>query len=105
MHPRTMYIEQKTDGYKPLDNKGPSMIKEVTFSKSGKTIYCQGHVLNPDENVRWKYIRWNGVYGNYYCPQDRSEYWISGVKEDGTNRIVTTQKAQKHEKKRWMNGG
>jgi hypothetical protein len=90
-----MYIEKKTDGNCPLDGTGPAVTKEVTFSKSGKTIYCDGK----------EFWRGNCIYGNYYCPDDQSEYWISGVKGKGSNRLPSTPKAQNHERHRLMNGG
>jgi hypothetical protein len=71
---RLRYIELKT-GY--ADN-GPAWISNVIFSKSGETIYFNGKAL--------KRIHGGGIAGNYYDLESSDEYWVSGVKKDGTNR-------------------
>ncbi len=76
--PRDTYIEQKTDGARDLEDRGPAEIGEVSFSKTGKTIYFKGKTFER--------IKGGGIYGNYRCVQDGNEYWISGVKKRGTNR-------------------
>ena len=68
------YIEQKT-GY--ADN-GPAWIARVTMSKSGRTVYFNGHAL--------KRIYGRGVAGNHIDIESRDEYWVSGVKKRGVNR-------------------
>ncbi len=73
-----MYIEQKNDGARSLDGRGPAEIGEVTFSKTGKTIYYKGKTFQR--------IKGGGVFGNYVCLEDGNEYWISGVKKRGSNR-------------------
>jgi len=30
--------------------------------------------------------RFNGIQGNFYDVETLEEYWISGIKKDGTNR-------------------
>ncbi len=75
---RVMYIEQKTDGNANLQHRGPAVIAEVGFSNSGSTITCRGQ--------SFQRIKRGGIYGNYRCLEDGNEYWISGVKKDGTNR-------------------
>ena len=75
---RVMYIEQKTDGERNLDHRGPAVIAEVTLSKHGRRIAYRGKSFSR--------IKRGGVYGNYRCLEDGNEYWISGVKKDGTNR-------------------
>jgi hypothetical protein len=93
---RVMYIEQKTDGFRPLDDQGPSMTAEVTFSKTGKTIYCGAKTFH----------RFNCIFGNHWCEEDDNEYWISGVKKDGRNRRKgNSDKVEKKEDQRRMNGG
>ncbi len=78
-HPkRVMYIEQKTDGERNLDHRGPAVIAEVTVSKHGRRITYRGKSFSR--------IKRGGVYGNFRCLEDGNEYWISGVKKDGTNR-------------------
>ena len=74
--PRIMYIEQKTDGNRILDDRGPAVIGEVTFSKTGRTIYYKGKT----------YHREKSACGNYRCVEDGNAYWISGVKKRYTNR-------------------
>jgi len=76
--PRVMYIEQKTSGRASLDDHGPAKIGKVSFSKTGRTVYFQGKTF--------RRIKGGGVAGNYYCVEDGNEYWITGVKKDGSNR-------------------
>jgi hypothetical protein len=76
--PRVMYIEQKYDGRRCLQEKGPAEIGEVTFSKTGRTIYYKGK----------SFRRETGFYSNYVCVEDGDRYWISGVKKRGSNRSV-----------------
>ncbi|MEW6735568.1 MAG: hypothetical protein AB1489_30030 [Acidobacteriota bacterium] len=71
---RLMYIELKT-GY---SDNGPAWISNVTFSKSGETIYFNGMAL--------KKMRKGGIAGNFLDLESRDEYWVSGVKKTGTDR-------------------
>ena len=71
---RLMYIELKT-GH---SGDGPARIGRVTFSKSGRSVYYRGK--------RFARIRGGGAAGNYYEVESGDEYWISGVKRDGTDR-------------------
>lgn len=73
-----MYVEQKTKGNRSLSHRGPAEIGEVTFSKTGMTVYFQGKTFHR--------IKGGGIYGNYRCAEDGNEYWISGVKKRGSNR-------------------
>jgi hypothetical protein len=57
------------------------VIDEVTFSRTGKAIYSGVRTFNR--------LKGGGVYGNYTCVEDGNEYWISGVKERGSNRRYT----------------
>jgi hypothetical protein len=95
-----MYIEQKTDGDRPLDDQGPAVIGEVTFSRTGRTIYHDGKSFHR--------LKKGGIYGNYWCPEDGNEYWITGVKKGGGNRMaagpVKVVKVEKKERNRRMNG-
>ncbi len=70
MEPQIKYIELKT-GY--ADN-GPAWIGKVEFSKSGKTIYFNGHAFKGN--------------GHGVCSDlETSEiYWISGIKKNGQDR-------------------
>jgi hypothetical protein len=76
--PRTLYIEQKTDGNRTLDDRGPAWIAEVTYSGSGRTVRWAGR--------SFERIRGGGIDGNYRCLEDGNEYWITGVKKRGSNR-------------------
>lgn len=68
---RLMYIESKSG---PLDG-ADARIGWVTFSKTGKTVYYRGRSL----------LRANGVAGNYIEVDSGEEFWISGVKQRGSN--------------------
>jgi hypothetical protein len=67
-----MYIELKT-GH---SDTGPAWISNVSFSKTGETIYFNGKALK----------RAHGIAGNFFDLESHDEYWISGVKKRGTNR-------------------
>lgn len=69
-----MYIERKDDGV-----TGPARIGRVTFSKTGKTLYYAGKT----------FVTFNG-YGfkcNYFCEKTEEDYWISGCKKNGGDRL------------------
>jgi len=89
MKSRIMYIEQKTGG-------NEARIGLVRFSKSGKTLYYQDKAFTTTDG--------RGIYGNYYgfnredyekwvngdargIPGPFHEYWISGPKKDGNDRL------------------
>ena len=72
-HPaRIMYVELKSG----FSDDGPAWIGRVRFSKTGRTIYYRGLTLR----------RRQGVTGNHVDVQTGNEYWVSGVKHDGSNR-------------------
>ena len=73
-----MYIEQKTDSGNSLHDRGPAVIGEVTFSKTGKRIYFDGKTFDR--------IKGGGIVGNYRCLEDGNEYWITGTKKNGEDR-------------------
>jgi hypothetical protein len=70
MKSQIKYIELKT-GY--ADN-GPAWIGKVEFSKSGKTIYFNGHAFKGNGH---------GVSSNL---ETGEIYWISGIKKNGQDR-------------------
>ncbi len=70
---KLMYIELKT-GY---SDDGPAWIGYVKASKSGKTLYWNDHAFK----------RCNCISGNFYDVETYEEYWISGVKKDGRDRL------------------
>lgn len=66
------YIELKS-GYA---DDGPAWIGRVKISRTGTTIYFNDHA----------YRKCCGISGNYIDIETEEEYWISGVKKDGTDR-------------------
>ena len=69
---RIMYVELKSD----LDDSGPAWIGRVRLSKTGQTVYYRGLTL----------ARRQGAAGNHVDVATGNEYWVSGVKKDGTDR-------------------
>ncbi len=69
------YIELKS-GY---ENNGPAWIGRVKISRTGKTVYFNDHAFQ----------KYNGISGNYYDVESGEEYWISGIKKNGTDRHWT----------------
>lgn len=70
---RVMYVENKDGDIDGVRGR----IGWVTFSKTGLSVYYRGRTL--------KRAKGGGVRGNYYDESTREEYWISGVKKDGSN--------------------
>ena len=68
---RVMYVENK-DG--EIDGIS-ARIGWVKFSKSGKSVYYRDRIL----------IRAQGVKGNQLDIETGEEYWISGLKKQGSN--------------------
>jgi hypothetical protein len=71
-----MYIEYKGGGI-----TGPARIGRVTFSKSGKSLYYQGR--------RFQTLAGQGFKANYFDVATGEEYWISGCKKDGADRLYS----------------
>ena len=76
MKTRIMYIEYKGDGI-----SGSARIGRVTFSKSGKSLYYQGR--------HFQTLAGRGFKANYFDVATGEEYWISGCKKDGTDRLYS----------------
>jgi hypothetical protein len=74
MKPELKYIELKSG----LGDTGPAWIGMAEFSKSGRTIYFNGKAL--------KNLNSQGIAGNYYDIENGDEYWVSGIKKNGTDR-------------------
>lgn len=74
MQPRIMYIERKSDGL-----SGPARIGRVSFSKSGKSLYYGGR--------RFGTLNGSGFKANYFDVETGEEYWISGCKKRGGDRL------------------
>ena len=70
MKSQLKYIELKS-GY---SDDGPAWIGKVEFSKSGQTVYFNGHAF-----------KGNG-HGYARDIESREIYWISGIKKDGQDR-------------------
>jgi hypothetical protein len=74
MESRIMYIERKAG-----DITGAARIGRVTFSKSGKSVYYGGRIFRT--------LAGRGFKANYFDVESGEEYWISGCKRDGHDRL------------------
>lgn len=72
---RIMYIERKAGGI-----EGPAWIGRVTYSKSGRSLVYRGRTLIPIQ----------GFKANYMDFESLEEYWISGPKKRGGDRLYGT---------------
>ena len=70
-----MYIESKATSL-----NGPARIGRVTFSKTGLTLYYKGRTLQ----------RFQGFKANHLDVETREEYWISGPRSDGEDRLYVS---------------
>lgn len=73
MRTRIMYIENKQEF------SGEARIGRVQFSKSGKSIYYQGKA--------YQTLAGRGFKSNYFEVETNVEYWISGCRKDGDDRL------------------
>jgi hypothetical protein len=71
-----MYIEYKGDGLRG----GEARIGRVFFSKRGKTLYYGGKSFQSLKGG-------GGFKSNYVEVESGDEYWISGCKQDGSDRL------------------
>ena len=74
---RIMYIESKAESL-----NGPARIGRVTFSKTGKSVYYRGHLFYS--------LKGSGFKANYRNEDTREEYWISGPRRDGQDRLYAS---------------
>jgi len=72
---RIMYIENKSEGL----SGGEARIGRVSFSKSGSTLYYQGR--------SFRSLKGAGFKANYYDVETGEEFWISGPRRDGSDRL------------------
>jgi hypothetical protein len=79
MKNRIMYIECKSEGL-----SGPARIGRVSFSKTGKSVYYQGK--------RFETLGGRGFKANYFEVETGEEYWISGCKRNGEDRLYGERK-------------
>jgi hypothetical protein len=70
---RIMYIELKKD------LTGPARIGRVRTSKTGKTLYYGGKTFQS--------LKGAGLKSNYDDVETGDEYWISGCRTDGADRM------------------
>jgi len=69
-----MYIEDKSDGL-----SGPARIGRVSFSKRGRTVYYGGRSFQS--------LKGRGFKANYVDIETGDEFWISGCRRDGGDRL------------------
>ena len=74
MKSRIMYIERKAGAV-----TGEARIGRVTFNKTGRTIFYREHVF--------RRIVGGGFKSNYYDETSGEDYWISGPKRRGRDRM------------------
>ena len=72
--PRIMYIECKDN---TLD--GPARIGRVTFTRTGATLRYK--------DLEFQSQKGSGFKSNYFEVESGTEYWISGPKRDGQDRL------------------
>jgi hypothetical protein len=76
MRSRIMYIESKAEGL-----NGPARIGRVTFNRTGRTLYYSGRSFQS--------LKGRGFKANYYDTETGAEYWISGPRRDGLDRLYS----------------
>jgi hypothetical protein len=74
MQSRIMYIERKAG-----ELTGAARIGRVTFSKTGKTLTYRG--------MSFQSLKGFGFKANYVELESGEQYWISGCKKDGSDRL------------------
>ena len=74
MRSRIMYIERKAG-----ELTGEARIGRVTYSKTGKSLYYRG--------LTFQTQRGDGFKSNYFEVESGEEYWITGCKKRGSNRL------------------
>lgn len=72
--PRIMYIENKSGSL-----NGPARIGRVTFSKTGKSVSYDGRTFLS--------LKGSGFKANYVDVETGEEFWISGPRKDGRDRL------------------
>jgi hypothetical protein len=74
MKSRIMYIERKAG-----ELTGEARIGRVSFSKSGRTLSYAGKSFQS--------LKGTGYKANYLDVENGEEYWISGCKREGGDRL------------------
>lgn len=72
-----MYIESKAESL-----NGPARIGRVTFSKTMRTLYYQGR--------SYQSLGGSGFKANYYDTGTCEQFWISGPRRDGQDRLYVS---------------
>ncbi len=75
MKTRIMYIENKANGI-----SGPARIGRVAFSKSGRSFHYRGRMFHKMKG---------GFKANCFDAETGEEYWISGCKRNGGDRLYS----------------
>jgi hypothetical protein len=70
-----MYIERKAESL-----NGAARIGRVTFSKTGLSLYYKTQTFS----------RFSGFKANYFDTKTHDEYWISGPRRDGKDRLYVS---------------
>lgn len=73
---RIMYIENKSDGL-----NGSARIGRVAFSKTGKSLSYGGRTFQS--------LKGAGYKANYFDIETGEEFWISGPRKDGNDRLYS----------------
>lgn len=74
MKSRIMYIESKASGL-----TGPARIGRVRFSKTGSTLTYG--------DQQFRSLKGAGFKANYFDVDTGDQYWISGPRRDGRDRL------------------
>ena len=83
-----MYIECKGGGfvdwygYRKSESgglQGSARIGRITFSRTGSTLHYGGKSFQS--------LKGGGFKANYFCVETGEQYWISGPRKDGTDRL------------------
>jgi hypothetical protein len=69
-----MYIESKAEGL-----NGSARIGRVTFNRIGRTLYYKGQSFQS--------LKGSGFKSNYFETGTGDEYWISGPRRNGLDRL------------------
>jgi hypothetical protein len=71
---RIIYIEDKSIGL-----EGLARIRRVTYSKSRKSLEYNGRIFQS--------LRGSGFKANYFDTETGDQFWISGPRKDGADRL------------------
>jgi hypothetical protein len=80
---RIMYVEDKSAGL-----NGPAWIGRVTFNRTGKSLTYRGRTFRS--------LKGKGFKANYFDVDSGDEFWISGPRTDGADRLYDGSAAPVH---------